>query len=92
MYDDAGSRGATDSETKLLTDTRGFESQRGYTTITDGGKQPAPVPTLLQMAPPPPEADRSLEQLGGGRSSLYPSEIRGTMQNPYRGKFAEAVG
>lgn len=41
------------------------------------------------MAPPAPQTDAGLEQHGGGRSSLYPSEIRGTMQNPYRGKFAE---
>ena len=74
----------------LLTDTRGFESSRGYSTIIDGGEKPAPVPTLLQMAPPPPGGN-NLDQHGGGggRDSLYPSEIRGTMQSSYRGKFAE---
>ena len=85
----AGGGVAADFTTDLLTDTRGFESQRGYTTITDGGKRPAPVPTLLQMAPPAPRTDGGFDRHAGGRSSLYPSEIRGTMQNAYRGKFAE---
>jgi hypothetical protein len=87
--DSAGGGGAADSTIDLLTDSRGFESRRGYTTITDGGKRPAPVPTLLQMAPPAPQSEGGFDQHSGGRSSLYPSEIRGTMQNPYRGKFAE---
>ena len=79
----------------IITDARGFEhqtkhgwttkslEQRGYETITNGGSTHAPIPTLHRMYAGAPKSDMPL-----GRQSLHPSEIRGTMEMPYRGKFA----